>query len=299
LGVDGRTLVPELLDAIARDGSPSGRVVLTTVFGDALLPRNQAISVQQLARLVADLGINERLVRTSLLRMSRESLVIAERVGRRSFYRVHPNATAKFANADGRIYARANTVWDGQWTLAILDEDPSEQTRERLSRELQWLGMVSPAPGTYVSAVVSPEVVREVTRSVGGELAVLARTEVEPGTLDTESRRSTLIDPDGKLRRLHTRHLELFQPVAKQAHTLEPNEAFTVRTLLITNWRRIALRSPELPSELLPAEWLEGAAFDLTRSIHDAVRAASEAWLDDVAGPAETDDVEELLLSRW
>ena len=299
MGLNGRTLVPELVDAIARDGSPSGRVVLTTIFGDALLPRNQAISVQQLARLVADLGINERLVRTSLLRMSRESLVIAERVGRRSFYRVHPNATAKFANADRRIYARANTVWDGQWTLAILDEHRSEHTRERLGRELQWLGMLSPTSGTYVSAVVSPDVVREVTQSVGGELAVLARTEVEPGTLDTEPRRSMLVDPHGELHRLHTRPLELGQPIAERAHTLEPNEAFTVRTVLITNWRRIALRSPELPSELLPAEWLEGAAFDLTRSVHDAVRAASEAWLDDVAGPAETDDVGELLLSSW
>lgn len=299
MGLNGPTLVPKLVDAIAQDGSPSGRVVLTTIFGDALLPRNQAISVQQLARLVSDLGINERLVRTSLLRMSREHLVIAERVGRRSFYRVHPNATATFGNADRRIYARANTVWDGQWTLAILDEHPSEQTRERLGRELQWLGMVSPAPGTYVSAVVGPEVVREVTRSVGGELAVLARTEVEPGTLDTESRRSMLIDPHGELRRLHTRHLDVFQSIAERAHALEPSEAFAVRTLLITSWRRIALRAPELPTELLPAEWLEGAAFDLTRSVYDGVRAKSEAWLDDVAGPAETDDVEELLLSRW
>jgi len=299
LGLNRVTVVPELVDAIAQDGSPSGRVVLTTVFGDALLPRNQAISVQQLARLVADLGINERLVRTSLLRMSRESLVIAERMGRRSFYRVHPNATATFANADRRIYARSNTTWDGQWTLAVLDEHPSDQTRERLGRELQWLGMVSPAPGTYVSAVVSPDVVREVTRSVGGELALLARTEVEPGTLDTESRRSVLVDPHGELHRLHSRHLEVFQPIAERAHTLEPSEAFAVRTLLITNWRRIALRSPELPIELLPAGWLEGAAFDLTRSVHDAVRAASEAWLDEVAGPAEMDNVGEPLLSRW
>ncbi|HYI26236.1 MAG TPA: PaaX family transcriptional regulator C-terminal domain-containing protein, partial [Bradyrhizobium sp.] len=55
---------------------------------------------------------------------------------------------------------------------------------------------------------------------------------------------------------------------------------FTARILLIHHYRRVVLRDPLLPTDLLPADWPGRAARKLCGEIYRGVLPASEQWLD-------------------
>jgi phenylacetic acid degradation operon negative regulatory protein len=73
-----------------------------------------------------------------------------------------------------------------------------------------------------------------------------------------------------------------FRPVLnaiKKAKTLDPLCAFQIRTLLIQEYRKVLLRDPLLPSELLPAGWHGKDAYELCGELYLAVHAQSDNWL--------------------
>src|SRR5438309_10142175 len=78
----------------------SARTLLVTVFGDSIEPHGAEVWIGSVARLVDPLGINERLVRTSLNRLVVDGLLAARRLGRRSFYSVAPSARPEFLGVE-------------------------------------------------------------------------------------------------------------------------------------------------------------------------------------------------------
>lgn len=272
------------LDRLVDSSSTSGRVLLTTVFGDALLPRAQPISVVDLAFLVAPLGINERSVRTSLLRLSRDGVVTSERAGRRSLYRVADAAIDTFERADERIYRRSHPSWDGKWTVVVLESGGDAAARSALQRELGWAGLAAVAPGVFASPTVSTAEVQKLAGDRGTALAALMRGPLEDGTLDGDPQLAAFADPTGELHDLHERHLERWSSVDTDG--LSDETALAMRTLLLDEWRRIALRTVAMPDELLPDRWLGDRARAITIARYDEVFPASERHLDAVLGPA-------------
>jgi phenylacetic acid degradation operon negative regulatory protein len=67
---DGRR-VKQLATALPRRLKPRAKSLLVTVWGDAIAPHGAGIWLGSLIQLVAPLGLNERLVRTSVLRLTR------------------------------------------------------------------------------------------------------------------------------------------------------------------------------------------------------------------------------------
>lgn len=263
----------------------SGRRLLTTVFGDALLPRKQTISVKALARLVAPFGVNERLTRTSLQRMTTDGFVEAERIGRESFYQVAEGAIETFDRANSRIYPTKQPEWDDQWTIAVLDSDVSADTRQHLRRELGWLGVRELSHGSYVSPNVTPPTIAEVSSQLGASFTILMRATLDVAADLQDRHIGKLVDPEGDLTERYESYAETLRRLDKHAiaHTADA-DAFAIRTLLIDSWRRLALRSPSLPSRLLPAAWNSENAIAKTAMLYRSVFAGSERYLDTCVG---------------
>jgi phenylacetic acid degradation operon negative regulatory protein len=57
-------------------------------------------------------------------------------------------------------------------------------------------------------------------------------------------------------------------------------DRLVARVLLIHEYRRIVLRDPLLPAEILPADWPGAAARALCAEIYGALVEGSERWLD-------------------
>ena len=57
---------------------------------------------------------------------------------------------------------------------------------------------------------------------------------------------------------------------------IQPEQAFVLRTLLIHDYRRALLTDPNLPTELLGAEWPGYAAYTLSQAIYKKIEKAAD-----------------------
>ena len=118
---------------------PRARSLVVTVWGDALAPHGGEIWLAALIRLLAPLGINERLTRTSVFRLARDGWIEGQAHGRRSRYRLTRGGRQRFEAAYRRIYAPPLATWSGEWEVVIDPPgDGDAQARQRRRDELRW-----------------------------------------------------------------------------------------------------------------------------------------------------------------
>ncbi|HKW81936.1 MAG TPA: phenylacetic acid degradation operon negative regulatory protein PaaX, partial [Casimicrobiaceae bacterium] len=127
---------------------PRAKSLVVTVWGDALAPHGGSVWLSGLIRLLEPLGINERLVRTSVYRLARDGWLSARQRGRRSVYRLTAQGRRRFEHAYRRIYAPPER-WDGGWDLIVARPGLGTLPRARLRRELGWEGFAALSGGVY------------------------------------------------------------------------------------------------------------------------------------------------------
>lgn len=285
------TALDDLRAATCSAGAPSARNLLVTVFGDALLPHGDdtRLSVRALTDLLASFGVSERLVRTSLSRLVKDGLLVAEADGRRSFYAVAPSALELFRQAERRIYRGFSDDWDGSWTIVVIDgSEATPRLRAQLRQELAWAGFGNVAPNVMASPIVAAETAARVVAHVGGFANVLvSRSSVVEGDgtigADELARRVAAVDAIAARYAAFTARFDRFDETVTAL--LDPVLAFKLRTLLVAEFRRITLADPELPSALLPADWIGRTARQVAGRVYAAVASESERFLITSADP--------------
>ncbi len=263
--------------------------LITTVFGDAIAPRGGTVWLGSLIAAMQAFGINERLVRTSVFRLVQDGWLQSRQIGRRSYYSLTDQGRERFEQATQKIYGEPASAWDGNWTLVLLSGlDPA--TRDNVRKELGWLGFGALTPG--VLAHTAPDVagldLALERLGVADELVVMSgrtrRNEAGMRALAQET--WNLADIDERYASFVERFRPLIREQGKDAN-VSPKSAFVVRTLLIQEYRKVLLRDPQLPGELLPAGWHGTAAYQLCRNLYQAVYAAADAYLTDTLETAE------------
>ena len=83
------------------------------------------------------------------------------------------------------------------------------------------------------------------------------------------------------LERAYQDFVEAFRPVARamRGGDADARQCFIARTLMMHEFRRVQLRDPLLPRQLLPADWPGDTARALCREIYAACWRAREAHL--------------------
>ena len=119
--------------------------LIITLFGDAIVPRGGTVWLGSLIELLAPMGVSQRLVRTSVFRLTREGWLMAEKVGRRSYYGLTGAGRRRFEKAFKRVYSGVQPAWDGAWTLVVLNQ-LSPDLRRDTRQELEWMGFGAFAP---------------------------------------------------------------------------------------------------------------------------------------------------------
>ena len=85
--------------------------LIITVFGDAVLPRGGTVWIGSLIKVLADFGVSERLVRTSVYRLIKDDWLTVDQQGRRSYYSLSPEGERRFDQATTRIYGEPRQSW--------------------------------------------------------------------------------------------------------------------------------------------------------------------------------------------
>jgi phenylacetic acid degradation operon negative regulatory protein len=263
--------------------APRARSLIVTVWGDAIAPHGGAALLPGVIALLGPLGVNERLVRTSVFRLAREGWLENQAVGRRSLYRLTREGGRRFADAYRRIYAPPAHEWDGTWDV-VLTERVAGHARPALRQELAWAGYGFVGVNVAVRPHDGSDRLPRIVRALGVQDAVLA---FRGSDLPRGSGLAAHVAATWDLAVLaaeYRRFLARFGTVigrfrARTPDAQPPQQAFVVRTLLIHAYRRVLLRDPQLPRALLPAKWPGWAAYGLCRDFYRLTHAAAERHL--------------------
>jgi phenylacetic acid degradation operon negative regulatory protein len=263
--------------------------LITTVFGDSIAPRGGTVWLGSLIRAMAEFGINERLVRTSVFRLVKDGWLQSSQVGRRSFYSLSDEGRERFRAATHRIYGEPVTDWDGRWCLLLLS-NLDAGAKETLRRECGWLGFGALSANVLAHPAPDESDLELTLRRAGviDDVVVLSAQ-----TIRSEASMRTLAGSAWNLDDIDARYQDFvatFRPLyaaLKKTRKVEPRTAFVTRTLLIQEYRKVLLRDPQLPLELLPAGWHGTAAYQLCRNLYLGLHEAADEFL---SGFMETAD---------
>lgn len=265
--------------------------LIITLYGDAIEPHGGTVWLGSLIQLLEPIGINERLIRTSIFRLTKEGWLSAEKVGRRSYYSLTGTGRRRFEKAFKRVYSSALPAWDGSWTLALLSQLPQDK-RKQVREELEWQGFGAISP----VMLACPRCERADVVATLQDLDVLEDTILFETTaqdvlaskaLRMQVRESWNIEA---LAGQYSEFIQLFRPLwqaLREQDELQPMDCFLARTLLIHEYRKLLLRDPQLPDELLPGDWEGRAARQLCRNIYRLVHAKGEEYLSNALETAD------------
>ena len=265
--------------------------LIVTVLGDSIAPRGGTIWIGSLIRILSGFGIGERLVRTSVFRLSRDGWLDVNQVGRRSYYGLTEEGAQKFAQATHRIYGEPVLDWSGDWCLVLLSGLVALQ-RESVRKELSWLGFGTISTSLMAHPAPDLEDLQALLIRLGVQIDVVV---MNGRTLDEsqDNAMRDLVHRSWNLEEIDNRYehfVEHFRPVSsavRKYKNLSPKNAFQIRTLLIQEYRKILLRDPLLPAEMLPQGWHGKEAYQLCRDLYRRIFDPADQFMTETMETAD------------
>ena len=274
-----------LVNNVVRDFGQSrpmrANTLLLSVYGDSICPYYDCtLWIGSLIELLKPLGISQRLVRTSIFRLSEKGILVSKRLGRRSYYSLTPQGKRQFESASERIYAANSAPWDGRWRMLIHSLGVLEKEQlKALRKELSWLGFSRLLQGTYIHPTADMRAVQTMLEDlqISKQVVTLYASEQTNHANQLIMQRFNTQAMDAAYRAF----VERFQPIADAAANttrLNPQACFFLRTLLINEYRIILLHQPELPSSLSSQTTMSHKARQIVKQLYVRIRAQSDAY---------------------
>ncbi|MFJ8931488.1 PaaX family transcriptional regulator C-terminal domain-containing protein [Streptomyces sp. NPDC102364] len=257
------------------------RSLVFDLFGDYLRYRGGGVRLRGLVALMSCFDVPEATVRVVATRMRKEGWLVSRREGRETVYALTDAAWELLDEGRGRIFHRARGPWDGQWNMVVYSVPEAERAlREQLRKKLAWFGFGSLSSGVWLSPHDRAE-------------AVLAAFADCP-TVQLHTFRSRLTGAESdrdvaerawdlkELDQDYAELLETYRPrlAGYRTGVLSARQALVERMQLIHDYRLFPFRDPDLPPELLPAEWQGRVAHEVFLEAHSLLRVQAEQCVD-------------------
>lgn len=267
--------------------------LIVSLFGDAVYPRGGSVWLGCLIRLLAPLQVNERLIRTAIYRLVKDDWLQTHTHGRRTNYALSPSGISRIAAASRHIYADRSPEWDGQWRLLMLSSEITAKDKSQLQKALRWQGFGMWQNLAFVHPGADLPLAFELLQREGlGHLQKAVWPLVASGLpLKGHLSDSEVVSQTWGLNELaksYQQFVTTYRPLVLEWQNRafsdtdhQKEHAFLLRLLLIHDYRRLLLRDPLLPVDLLPSNWPGEAARDTCRQLYECLRQPSETYLDE------------------
>jgi phenylacetic acid degradation operon negative regulatory protein len=255
-------------------GAPSARGLLFTLLGEFVLPADGTAWTSAVLAALARLGIEEKTTRQALMRTAASGWLTAEKVGRRTRWRLTASTQKMLTDGADRIYSFTGLAegWDGRWLLVYARIPESDRRARHVVRSrLSWAGFGSLGAGLWIS----PRPDRE-----NEALSVLR----EAGVADAHvfvARRSGLADVQAMVAAAWDLGAieEQYEAFIEEFRVTAPADVLARQIELVHAWRRFPSIDPVLPRELLPPRWNGLTAARLFADRHQRWSdAAEQEW---------------------
>ncbi len=235
------------------------RAALFDVHGLFLREYRGEVWVGTLLRLMEELGFAPQAVRVALSRMVSHGWLASRRIGRKSYYALTERSRRRLDEAAARLFAPDNGRWDGRWrilTYSVPEERRAD--RDRLRRELTWMGFGPLSNSTWISPVPLFERAREVLEAQGLKeyVALFTAEHRGPGADRWLAERCWDL---AAINRRYGQFISSVRPrllAARQRRSRLPDNAcFAAQVRLVHEFRKFLFIDPGLPAALLPQDW--------------------------------------------
>lgn len=249
-----------------------------TVYGFYSREEGGWLPVATLVNLLAEVGVDEQAVRSSISRLKRRGLLRAERHGGTAGYALSEEARAILREGDERIFHEQRAKLTDGWLLAVFSVPETERDKRHVLRtRLTRLGFGTTAPGVWIAPAHLREPAVAMLRRQGltGYVELFHCDHLAFGDLRRKVRQWWDLD---ELRRLYhdftTTHGPALRRWRRRARP-EFAEAFRDYVRVLTDYRRLPYLDPGLPEELLPGNWPGIRAAELFSSLRQRLEAAA------------------------
>lgn len=255
----------------------TSRGLLLTVLGELVLPNGGAAWTQSLVSILGAVGVRDKAARQALARLRDRGWLANDKVGRQTRWRLTPTSRRLLEQGAERIYGfgQAARPWDGSW-LVLLASVPERdrQARYRMGVGLSWAGFGSIGQGVWLSPWVEQEhVAVELLRQLGVDGTSFRSRLGELGSAPDLAGEAWDLP---ELRSYYDDFLADTEPL--DVASLRGHDAAAVLVTLVHRWRRFPFVDPDLPAELLPADWPGPAAAQRFADLRTGLAVEAQRW---------------------
>ncbi|WP_350333753.1 PaaX family transcriptional regulator [Coralliovum pocilloporae] len=268
-------LLNPLLTAYHRRTPIRAWSLIVSFYGDAVLHRGGSLWLGSLLSVMEACGVEAGVVRTAMSRLAADGLLVRNRVGRNSYYRLSDTGETLFSEAYGRIYHARYPGEDAPWLLVILPDEAERRAELRKMLERTGAGQINGS----VMVICAPS--DELIKALPDDVTQCETTHIRHAQGLTD--KAWDLTP---LAESYRQFSTLYRPVLsalEEGYDIGDEEALILRLLLIHDFRRVVLRDPLLPEHMLPERWPGYEAHALVAAIYRRVVTLAEAWLDEHA----------------
>lgn len=248
--------------------------MLFTLYGDYAYPRRVDLWQGALVSIGERLGISETATRSAVARLARDGWLVSRRRGGRSYYGLSDRGVDLIVEGTTRIYEPRRERWDGSWCVLTYAIPESRRAhRDKLRKQLAWLGFGALGGGTYVSPrrVATPAASLVDEHGVSEYARIFnARFQGPIAAAEMVRRCWDLAAIARQYRRFVARYAPLFRADQRRNRNgaLDDLTAFVRRFALTHDFRHFPFIDPDLPLELLPKHWAGAQARQLFERYH-------------------------------
>ncbi|MGH3331925.1 MAG: PaaX family transcriptional regulator [Nocardioidaceae bacterium] len=268
----------EIADEVHQGRGLQPRALIVSIYGMYAREVGGWLSVGSLIKLMAELGVDEPAVRSSISRLKRRGILVSERVDGVAGYALSDQARAILDEGDRRIFERPRATLEDGWVMAVFSVPESErQKRHTLRSRLTWLGFGTVAAGVWIAPAHLEEETRDVLERYGLSHYVDLFHADYRGFAHLGASVSSWWDLEG-LGALYDEFTRAYSPVLarwKRKRHEDDALAFADYIRTLTAWRRLPFLDPGLAPELLPRGWRGVRAADLFFALRDRLSASA------------------------
>ena len=282
--------------------------LLSVLLGDYWFARDEPIPSAALVDLLSVFDVSAAGSRGAIQRLAQRGFLVGNRSGRHTEYAVAP-MTRDIIDSHVQLLFLSHRApaWDGTWTLlAYSVPEDAATTRRALRERLRQLrfgalydGMwLRPGDATGPVATMLSELPKALHPQ---QLTVFTGARLPAGTgQDAVGEAFQLHDQASGYQRFLTRWESLAElledgrsesvlDALSDSERAPGHEALRVRTSIMTDWRMLRRRDPQLPDELLGPDYPLHRAVAVCATVYDALGAAAESAVRRILRPHRDD----------
>ncbi|GAA3677556.1 PaaX family transcriptional regulator C-terminal domain-containing protein [Arthrobacter ginkgonis] len=258
-------------------GAVRHQQLLVTLYGLYSREPGSALPVATLIGLLGDLGYDAPGVRSAVSRLKSKGILRSTKRGGAAAYELSEDLQRVFAEGDQRIFSERRGDGANEWVLALFSVPETQRhLRHQLRSLLGDLGFGTVAAGVWIASAAVVGRTRELLAERGldgfveffrGDYLFADATEIRAKVatwwdLDAiDALMAEFLADFGDAEDLWTRLVGDDPATALREATPEIcRDAFRYYIPMLTLWRRLPYRDPNLPLEYLPEGWKEPQA---------------------------------------